>query len=158
MTLYGCILSNRGEAARQLGQIKQAIDDLRKALAYYRKAGSENDDVLRHLAIVEQNAGNFQTALDMLNRAREIRDTFGTDDHLINAYLQLGDFEKAEKISRESAFRYKTKKNKNISRDANMERIIYLVLEAQGKYVEAEPHERSALALYHSLKDFLAGK
>ena len=84
---------DRGEAARELGQIKQAIDDLRKALAYYRKAGSENDDILRHLAIVEQNAGNFQTALDLLNRAREIRDTFGTYDHLINAYLQLGDFD-----------------------------------------------------------------
>jgi CHAT domain-containing protein len=149
---------DRGEAARELGQIKQAIDDLRKSLAYYRKAGSENDDILRHLAIVEQQAGNFQTSLDLLNRAREIRDTFGTYDHLINAYLQLGDFEKAERISRESAFRYKTKKKKNIARDAHMERIIYRVLEAQGKYVEAEPHERSALSLFHSLKDFPTGE
>ena len=148
----------RGEAARELGQIKQAIDDLRKALAYYRKAGSENDHILRHLAIVEQQAGNFQTSIDLLNRAREIRDTFGTYDHLINAYLQLGDFEKAEKISVRAASQYKTKKNEKISRDAHMERIAYRVLEAQGKYMEAEPHERRALALYHSLKDSPTGE
>ena len=151
---------DRGEAARQLGQIKQAIDDLRKALEYSEKAGLRDDRILRHLAIAEQGAGNFQTSLDLLNRAREIRDSFATRDFLINAYLQLGDFEKAEKISeRASAFRRKAKKKgENISRDIHTERIIYLLLEAQGKYVEAEPHERRALALYHSQKDKPTGE
>jgi CHAT domain-containing protein len=143
---------DRGEAARQLGQIKQALDDLRKALEYSRKTGLEDDSILLHLAIGEQNAGNFQTSLDLLNRARERRDNFAVYDHLINAYLQLGDIEKAEKISRESisVFNSKRRRNQNISRDAHIERIQYLVLEAQGKYVEAEYYERRGLALYNS--------
>ena len=154
--------NDRGEAARQLGQIKQAIDDLRKALAYSQKAGLRDDSILRNLAIAEQSAGNFQTSLELLTRAREIKyNHLGTLDHLINVYLQLGDFEKAEKISRESinaVQRKRKKKDIDISRDAHMERIMYLILEAQGKHVEAEPYARRALALYHSQKDKPAGE
>jgi len=154
--------NDRGEAARQLGQIKQAIDDLRKALAYSQKAGLRDDSILRNLAIAEQSAGNFQTSLELLTRAREIKyNHLGTLDHLINVYLQLGDFEKAEKISRESinaVQRKRKKKDIDISRDAHMERIMYLILEAQGKHVEAEPYARRALTLYQSQKDKPAGE
>ena len=86
---------DRGESARQLGQTQQAIDDLRKALEYSRKAGSEDARTLLHLAIAEQNAGDFQTSIDLLNRARQKRNNLADDDHVIYAYLQLGDFEKA---------------------------------------------------------------
>ncbi|MDD5168750.1 MAG: tetratricopeptide repeat protein, partial [Syntrophales bacterium] len=149
----------RGEAARQLGRTKQALDDLRTALSYSQKAGMDDPALLRHLGIVEQVSGNFRKAVDLFEKALEIKDEMGTYDHLINAYIQMGDLETAKSLNLESIDALdKKRKKKNAyrnssMREAHMRRIDYDILEAEGKHSEAEKYIRRELDLYLSLKD-----
>ena len=146
----------RGEAARQLGHMKQALDDLHAALSYSEKAGIADPALLRHLGVAEKISGNFRKAVELLERALELKDEMGTYDQLIDAYIQMGDLERANRLNRESTDAYHQKiRKKNAyrnatSRDAHMARITYAILEAEGKYSEAEKHIRRELDLYHA--------
>jgi CHAT domain-containing protein len=148
----------RGGAALQQGHIKQALDDLRLALAYSEKAGLSDTALLRRLGVAEKVSGNFQKAVELFQRAMEIKDEMSTYYQLIDTYLQMGDLETVKTISRESfdAYRQKTMKKKssfNPNREINMNRIMYSLLEAEGKYGEAEPYVRKELDLHRSQID-----
>jgi CHAT domain-containing protein len=149
----------RGEAARQLGHTKQAIDDLRTALSYAQKAGINNPALLRHLGGAEKVSGNFRRAVDLFERALEIKDDMGTYENLIDTYIKMGDLETAKRMNIESINAYNEKRRKknvdrnSLARDAHMSKINHLILEAEGKHSEAEKHIRRELELYHSQKD-----
>lgn len=150
----------RGEAAAQLGYARQALGDLRLALMYSRKSGMDDPVLLRRLGGAEQGAGNFNNAVELLRQSLARQDNMATYFQLINCYIQMGDLEKAEKTSRASHDFYqgkeRTRKGEpNWSREANMSRIQSAVLEAQGRYGEAERYLRDELYIYHerSIKD-----
>ena len=149
----------RGEAARQLGHTKQAIDDLRTALSYAQKTGMDDPALLRHLGVAEKVSGNFRRAVDLFERALEIKDDMGTYEHLIDTYIKMGDLETAKSLNIESIDAYNQKRKKknaernSLARDAHMSKINHIILEAEGKHSEAEKHIRRELELYHSQKD-----
>ena len=156
----------RGEAARQLGHTKQAINDLRTALSYAQKAGIDNPALLRHLGVAEKVSGNFQRAVDLFEMAMEIKDDMGTYEHLIDTYIKMGDLETAKSLNIESMDAYdqkinrkgKKKKKKNadqnsLARAAHMSKINHIILEAEGKHAEAEKYIRRELELHHAQED-----
>lgn len=148
----------RGEAARQQGHIKAALDDLRVALAYSEKAGLRDPVLLLHLGVTEKISGNFQKAVDLFQQSLDIKEGMGTYNQLIDAYLQMGDLETVKTVSREGLDAYKRKSMKKKSgfkanREIHMIRITYALLEAEGKYAEAEPYIRKELELHRSQID-----
>lgn len=81
-SLYGSgiCLMGLGRTARQVGDIDEARDHLRKSLALLEEAGSRKDDLAdakRELALVEEKAGGFQNALDLLKEALALYDRLG---------------------------------------------------------------------------------
>ena len=148
----------RGDAARQLGYMKQALDDLRMALIYSERTDEDDPELLFHLGQAEKSAGNFRKAVDLLERSMALREAVITYIPLIDAHIKMGDMETAEQLGREGYDRYvqatkkqsrkrRTKKSVLIAstREVNMAGIRYAVLEAQGKYGEAEQHLRKIL-------------
>ena len=153
----------RGNAARQLGYMKQALDDLRSAQSYSEKSGQDDPELLFHLGQAEKSAGNFQKAVDLYRRSLALRDAVGTYAQLTDAYIKIGDMETAERFGREGYDAYVQKTsaqnrrrpnersvlNANV-REVQMSRIRYSILEAQGKYGEAEQYLRSTFDLSNS--------
>lgn len=154
----------RGDAARQLGYMKQALDDLRMALIYSQRTGEDDPELLLQLGKAEKSAGNFQKAVDLFERSLDLKDAVGKYAELTDAYIKIGDMETAERFSREGYDRYvqktlkqdrkKKQTEKSLlnasTREVNMAGIRYSVLEAQGKYGEAEQYLRKILDLSHS--------
>ena len=154
----------RGDAAKQLGYMKQALDDLRMALIHTQRTGEDDPQLLHSLGVAEKLAGNFQKGVDLLKRSLDLRDAVGTYAQLTDAYIKIGDMETAERFSREGYDSYvqKTLKqnrqrnqpeksvlNANL-RELNMARIRHSVLEAQGKHGEAEQYLRKTLDFSYS--------
>ena len=148
----------RGDAARQLGYMKQALDDLRMALIYSQRTGEDDPELLFHLGQAEKSAGNFRKAVELLEKSLELRETVEKYVVLADAHIKMGDMETAEQLGREGYDRYvKIKKKQSRRRqteksllnaevrEVNMAGIRYAVLEAQGKYGEAEQHLRKIL-------------
>jgi tetratricopeptide (TPR) repeat protein/uncharacterized protein YceK len=154
----------RGDAARQLGYMKQALDDLRMALIYSQRTGEDDPELLLQLGKAEKSAGNFQKAVDLFEQSLELKDTVGTYFQLTDVYIKKGDIETAERFSCEGydlhvqkTLKQKRKKKqteKSVlnakAREVNMSQIRYSVLEAQGKYGEAEQYLRKTLDPSHS--------
>lgn len=161
----------RGEAAWQLGYMKQALADLRLSLSYFEKIGQTSPNLMTSLAAVENIAGNFKDAIALYEESLALRDSLGAYDHLVDAYIQMGDLETAEKISREGLdfFERKTavtskrasqkkravrkqpqREIKTRIREVHWNRIQYAVLEAKGKHQEAETYLRRELELHHA--------
>jgi CHAT domain-containing protein len=151
----------RGEAAWQLGYMKQALGDLRLAQSYAEKTGRNHLQLLTSLAVVESGAGNFQRAFELFEELFLLREDSVSVYHMVDAYIQMGDLETAEKISREGpdlslGKTRKTGKRKQPKkfmrtdiREVHQHRIQYAILEAQGRHAEAEVHLRRELDLHH---------
>ncbi|MCG6533802.1 MAG: tetratricopeptide repeat protein [Syntrophales bacterium LBB04] len=63
----------KGYAERWLGKPQQSLDDLRTALQYARKTGTENPNILTFLGDMERAHGNFQQAVELLERSLKLR-------------------------------------------------------------------------------------
>ena len=179
----------RGRAEWQLGFMKQALDDFRLALTYARTIGRVDAVLLRFLGIAEKASGNFQSAVDHLEKSLDLKADLATYDQLIDAYITTGDIETAEEYNREIQDRYSVKKDKksgarqddsrgkskraNIGsrphrnpdrvrtdnltksmvaniRAVHVNNAMALVLEAKGRYEEAEQYWRKELDLHHA--------
>jgi CHAT domain-containing protein len=188
----------RGFAEWQLGFAKPALDDFRLALTYSQKIDRVDAVLLRRLGIIEKDSGNFQSAVDHLEEALELKADMTTYDQLIDAYIRMGDLETAEAYNRENQELYSRNKWKQIrggqaavnrgklkpgstrpggkaggakpagprpgdakpatdqmkSMQANLDEVhlnnaMASVLDAKGRYEEAEPYLRKELELHH---------
>ncbi|MDD5169260.1 MAG: CHAT domain-containing protein, partial [Syntrophales bacterium] len=165
----------RGHAEWQLGFMNKARDDFNKSLMYNERMGRENPALLRSLGIVEKYTGNFKKAVELLEESLDIQPDMAAYPHLVDAYIVLGDLEKAEKLSRESVELYSREMDRPV-RDRRrsgkrggrnqgvghvipmsdyvkavyMNSIMASVLDAQGRYAEAEQYLRKELELHHS--------
>jgi CHAT domain-containing protein len=161
----------KGYAEWQLGFMKKAREDFQLALIYFQRTGRDNRALLTSLGIVEKFTGNFQKAIDYLEESLNIQASMAAYPHLVDAYIMLGDLDTAERLGRESIDLYLKKverpgrnKRKGGSQGVSKEplmsdniRAVYMnsvmasVLQAQGKYKEAEQYLRKELELHHSL-------
>ena len=159
----------RGVAEWQLGFMKPALDDLRLALTYSQKIGREDATLLRFLGIVEKSVGNFQVAIEHLEESLDLQTEVSTYDQLVEAFIRIGDIEKAEEYNREIQEPYSGKKKKRgggkqrgarqgdgtksanaNARAVHVNNAMALVLDARGRYEEAEQYLRKELDLHHS--------
>ena len=139
---------DRGEAARQLGHYKKALDDLRISYDYAQKVGIPNASLLFKLGNLERACGNLKRAIELFHQCIKIGDNGAAYDQLVSIYLQLGDIESARKYKNEglvSCDAFRAKNPQNIWPNVNSESMEASFLEAQGKFFEAERHWRSAL-------------
>ena len=149
----------RGEAALQLGRLHQTLKDLRTALLYAEKTEMVDARFLDMLGEMEFWVGNYSRAIELLQRSLSKADSLGAYSSLVGVYSRIGDIESAEKLKDEGIelsdqilrynaglawVRFKAAKMKGY------------VLEAQGRFAEAEEQWRITLKLLSSIKkDYL---
>jgi len=139
----------RGDALVQLGRHSQALADLRLALVYSSsQAGGPNHKVLKSLAVAEFVSGNFKHAIELLEESVNKKESPSTYNILVKLYTHVGDLESAEKFKNQGVSLCNRLKNQKgwgkwpVILAAYMKA---MVLEAQGKFTEAEPYYRQVL-------------
>ena len=138
----------RGNAARELGRINQALTDLRLALDYSKQAGINNYKLLRILAYAEFGCGNFKSAIELLKKSLQIKESTSTYKGLVKFYARVGDLESAESVKSEGlAMCNRVRGKKGWGRWPVIHAAVMNAdfLEAKGKYAEAEPYFRKVL-------------
>ncbi len=138
----------RGDALIQKGRHSQALADLRLALTYSSQTGGYDHKLLFSLAYAEFASGNFKVAIDLMERSLGIKESPSTYNGLVKLYTRVGDLESAQKAAnRGISLCNRLINNKGWGKwpvilAAYMKA---MVLEAQGKFAEAEPHYRQIL-------------
>ncbi len=151
---------DRGLAAQQLGWSKQALDDFREAHRYADLAGMKDEGINHQLATMERVNGNFKKAiaLEEMNLAGDAKPVvYG---RLVEMYAQIGDLEAAEKMRDRGTdqcgkLRMKNRGNKKqlFWCDVETERMETALLEARGKYRDAESHIRTYMDLFYTVTE-----
>ncbi len=144
----------RGDSSRQLGRSKQALEDLRTALRYSETkiAGLKKQKyaaILSNLGQGEMSFGNYRRALALQKKALSIHPRRKGYLLLTVMQLQMGDFKSAEETKNAGVkFCNGIINNPNVEDIGKTWAVIFKVdmqirvLEAQGKYVEAESLRR----------------
>ncbi len=140
----------RGQAAFMLYHSNQALEDFRKALHYAEKAKIRDAFFTNRLGVIETWAGNYNRALELLEQSLSIEKTPNTYYNLVIIYSSIGDLESAEKLKREGI--YFCRRSGGVMSKIFSASMKAWVLEAQGKFVEAEKQWRQILSLAHSIK------
>lgn len=151
----------RGNSARELGRSKQALEDLRIALQYSEREDGQKIDgleakryaaILTQLGNLEYIFGNFSRAVALQQKALTIHERSQAYFLLTVMQLMVGDFKSAEKTKdRGILFCNNILKTPKISLNKKTWSVIHKadmqvrVLEAKGKYVEAEQIRRDIL-------------
>jgi CHAT domain-containing protein len=139
---------NRGVAAMEIGRQSQALTDLRLALDYSLRAGGPNHKLLNSLGSAEFVNGNQKHAIELFEQSLSKKKLPGTYNMLVKLYARIGDLESAETVAKQGISLCNRLRNQKgwgnwpVISAANMKAHI---LEAQGKFSEAELHYRRAL-------------
>lgn len=158
----------RSEAAGQVGRDGQAVEDMRKALEYARKANITLKDFQQKLANAEVFVGNFTTAMRLLQE--KLRDLgpsldgrFGPLSMLAVLHVIMGDLKKAQLYQNDAEASLKEVESRPDWRKslpavrAQVFRSRAQVLEGSGRLAEAEAAYRATLSSYEQfLKDAAA--
>jgi CHAT domain-containing protein len=137
----------RGDAAIQLGRHNQALEDLRLASYYSAKTGSPNRGIMHLLAIAEFVCGNFKRAIELLEEALD-GERPSPYQTLVKLYTRVGDLESAERVKRQGIAlcnRLRGRSGSGAWPDIHGAYMEAYLLEALGKFAEAEPHYRRIL-------------
>ncbi|MBW1803918.1 MAG: hypothetical protein JRJ85_24695 [Deltaproteobacteria bacterium] len=155
----------RGLKARDLGRYKQYLEDHRKALGHNEKARARgrkglNDrdyaQLLVELAIAEANFGNYGRGIELLKQSISINAWNSAIKYrlLATCYLLAGDLKAGEettKIGIDVCNEQSSKPGLNEFRTDIYKREKALLqselLDAKGKFAEAEPHRRVAVKI-----------
>jgi CHAT domain-containing protein/predicted negative regulator of RcsB-dependent stress response len=138
----------RGDAARQIGRYNQGLADLRLAFAYSLQSGFNDHKLLKSLAYAEFTCGNFKDAIEKLKQSLHIKESPSTYQALVKLYARVGDLESAERFKKQGIALCNSLRNQKgwenwpVIHAANMNAD---VLDAQGKFAEAEPYYRTVL-------------
>ena len=138
----------RGNAARELGRINQALTELRLALDYSKRAGINNYKLLRIAAYAEFGCGNFKYAIELLKKSLRIKESTSTYKGLVKFYARVGDLKSAESVKNEGlAMCNRVAGKRGWGRWPVIHAAVMNAdfLEAKGKYAEAEPYFRKVL-------------
>ena len=162
-TKQSVILANfyykRGLSALELGRYKQALEDLRKALFFAEKkdgtkvtglAFKDYAKIQAQLGNVESEYGNYKRAISLQQNVIKNYPRSQSYFLLTLYYLRTGDFKGAEK-AKNAGIRFcneMTPKSKGQGKawlEIHKADMQAAVLEAKGKYSEAEPFRRFIL-------------
>lgn len=138
---------HRGRAAILLGRFNQALEDLRLAWSYSAKTGGPNRKIMHNLAIAEWVCGNFKRAIALLEEALD-GERPSPYRELVKLYARVGDLESAERVKRQGLVvcsRLKGKSGWEAWPDIMAAFMKAYVLEARGRFAEAEPYYRRVL-------------
>src|SRR5262245_15921116 len=146
---------NRGLAAREIGVSKQEIDDLTKALEYWEPGGTlKNYEILYRLSMAQLSGGSYSRHLEY--RKRAIQECPNSDVAWLLSrysiwtlrYADLGDLKAAEAALAEvSTLYYQSfRLGSEPHYEANFAQAQAAVLDAKGKYAEAEALYRQAIS------------
>ena len=124
---------HRGNAALQLGYIKQSLDDLRTALIYSERSGGylALNDILRDLGDMEAQFGNVHRGIELLRKLVNESQSLVGRIVLTQVLIRMGDLDEAEKVAIQGSL------IRNASLADNY-RIRWRIPEARGNYAEAE--------------------
>jgi tetratricopeptide (TPR) repeat protein len=142
---------SRGEAFMQLGRHSKALADLRLALAYSSQSGGHDHKLLQKLAYAEFVSGNFKVAIELMERALRLKETPATYKGLVKLYARVGDLESAQRVAAKGISfcnLVKYKKGWGNWPVIDADGMKALVLEAEGKFAEAEPHYRHVIGCH----------
>ncbi|MGD9043828.1 MAG: CHAT domain-containing tetratricopeptide repeat protein [Desulfobacterales bacterium] len=139
---------SRGEALMQLGRYGQALTDIRQALAYSSRSGGHDPRFLLLLAYAEFVCGNFKYAIELMERSLRLKERPSTYKGLVKLYKHVGDLKAAQRVTTRGVSLCNRLRNQKgwgkwpVIHAADMKG---MVLEAQGKFADAEPHYRKIL-------------
>ncbi len=149
----------KAQALWELGRYHEAAEVLRTVLAEGAGNEQETGRAMLHLAKARIESGDFREGMALLEQLRGIAlDSrrmagwqAGMYSVLVNACRQVGRFDQAKAIGEEALRRLRsTPREKGRARALpaaqNMENIRAALLEIDGRFKEAEPHIRAALA------------
>jgi CHAT domain-containing protein/predicted negative regulator of RcsB-dependent stress response len=139
---------NRGKAAMYLGRSGQALQDLRLALDYSNKTTSQNDQLLQRVGIAELSFGNYKRAIELFEQTLNWKGSLVSYDLLVKIHARLGDLETAQNYMFKGIARCNELRQHHNSGpwpDISANRIRAYVLEAQGRFEEAEIYQNRIL-------------
>jgi CHAT domain-containing protein/Flp pilus assembly protein TadD len=139
---------SRGDAAMQIGRQDQALADLRLALDYSLRAGGPDHKLLNSLGSAEFVNGNQKHAIELFEQSLSKKELPGTYSMLVKLYARIGDLESAERVAKQGISlcnRLRNQKGWGSWPNILVANMKAYVLEAQGKFSEAELHYRRAL-------------
>jgi len=143
----------RGDAALQLGRLTQVLEDFRTALLYAEKAEMVDYRFLNLLGEMEFWVGNYNRAIELLQRSLSKADTLGAYTSLVGVYSRIGDIESAEKLKDEGIelsdqiLRYN---GSDVWAKIGTAKMKAYFLEGLGRFAEAEKQWRIAIKLLPS--------
>ena len=139
---------NRGFAAMQIGRHNQALSDLRLALSYSSGAGPSKHRLLNRLAYAEFVSGNFRRAIELFRESLRVKAWPSTYNGLVKLYARIGDLDSAVEVNKRGIALCNQLQNQpgwgTWPRIHALNMKAY-VLEAQGKFTNAEPYYRRVL-------------
>jgi tetratricopeptide (TPR) repeat protein len=138
---------SRGDALMQMGRHSQALTDLRLALTYSSHSHDSDYRLLRELAYAEYACGNFKRAIEHMERAL-VKDSTSVYTGLVKLYTRIGDLDAAQRMAKKGVELCNRKRSQSGGRTWPAIHAAFMkamVLEAQGKFAEAEPHYRQML-------------
>ncbi|WP_233859584.1 CHAT domain-containing protein [Paraburkholderia sp. HD33-4] len=141
----------RANAAAQIGRPEQALTDLRTAYEQTEHAGfaGARRDVVRELANAELEAGNFQTAIELMQQAiREVPRSIGNYETLSAIYASMGDTSDSRSAGQQAQQLLSRVSQSDPPQEWRAPTVEYLILESDGQWRKAEPYIRDSIAAY----------
>ena len=87
--------TDHGRIAMEMGQGKQALDDLRTGRDLAKQAGLKSPELLFRLGMAEANFGNIRTGIEYIEQSQALKPTTRNFQKLVELYLKIGDFHTA---------------------------------------------------------------
>ena len=142
---------NRADAATKIFHFRQALDDSRTAFQYAEKAKLKVDAAfLLRLGRSELWAGNFRRAVDLMEQSLKLNEINSTYASLVTIYARTGELESAEKTKRNGI--YFCRQQKGVWAEIAIASMRADILEARGKFKEAERYRRHTRRLASTMK------
>jgi len=144
---------DRAIAAYQLGRSRQALEDFAMARDCAGKAAVHDHDFLLRFGQTEVNAGNFQRGIQIFEENIKKHNDTITYWNLVSAYALIGDIDNAKKTRQDGLRSCRSELLRERRPSAGMAALCGIleanteasILEAQGKYKEAEKHIRAVI-------------
>ena len=137
----------RGDAAILLGRPNQALEDFRLASHYSATVGGPNREIPHRLAFAEFVCGNFKRAIELYEQ--ELGGEWPRPyQSLVKLYVRVGDLESAERVKKQGLVvcnRVRGLRGWEAWPDIHAAYMEAYLLEARGRFAEAEPYYRRIL-------------
>jgi CHAT domain-containing protein len=142
----------RGKAAFQIGLMQQTRKDFQRAFFLASSAGTLGHDVKFRLATIEYVFGNYQRTNDLAAQSARESGYISRYAYMVKHHARIGDLDGALRWRREGkqryldiASRYPPIRREPFTRYA-LAKMEAVILEARGRFQEAEPYRRTMLA------------